>query len=59
MEETSVVRAIYLWAFQGVGNRQTALKLNELGLQTKTVRKWDRLTVGRFLKDRDDTGEHL
>ena len=59
MEETRVVRTIYRWTSQGVGNRQAALKLNVLGLQTKTVRKWDRPTVGRILKDRDDTGEHL
>ncbi len=53
-EEGNVVQLIFEWTPGGVGKRQIALKLSELGVQTKKGWKWDSPTIERILKERAD-----
>jgi len=51
-----VVRMMFEWASEGVGRYRIAMRLNELGLPTKTGSKWRPQGVGRVLENPAYTG---
>jgi len=55
-DEATVVRMMFEWASEGVGRYRIAMRLNELGLPTKTGSKWRPQGVGRVLENPAYTG---